>query len=243
MTQHKGIELYNITVKCGSIVVSFFAVASTPRLLQAFVDAITTSNDTLTFTYKTQLLEPSSVFQDPNYPIDFGPESSEDELLLILATTIPSGSILLATILLVLVVSMCQKHKKKNKVFKINVKPVTVNPAAEGRYIEHRAIHFPRQYENQSIDSFHLLPDNKVSKPESQSVEEYEMEEVASIPSKDEIVVSTEIKVLGTTSEGLVLTNPVASSDVGSLDELQDSLEEIFTRSNDNTNNNNSAQY
>ncbi len=247
MAGHEGIELYNVTAQCGSTMVSFFAAAIDPYALQAFVDAITSSNVTLTFLYNSQFLAPLTVTQDPDYLIEFptAPPAEEDELLLILATTIPSGTILLVAIVLFLVVCMYQRHRKRNKVFKIHVKPVALNPAAEGHYIEHRAKHFP---ETKSVDSFYLLSNDKAKELEAQSEEELEMSEFSSSAdrsSQGEIVVSHEIQVPAYKSTGgraEVYKNPdVAETSLGSLDGLQDSLEEIFGRSITNSGNNNNS--
>ncbi len=243
---HDGIEVYNVTIQCGSVIVSFFATAMDPYTLQAFVDAITSSNDTLTFVYNSLLLAPLSVTQDPKYLIEFPTEASEDELVLILASTIPSGIILLAAILLVLIFCIYQRHRNRNKVFEICVRPVAVNPIAEGRYIEHRGKQFP---DTKSVDSFYLVPDHKTNDLEAQSVDEMEMSELPSSYEKEgsevEIVVSTGVEVLATASSDsgaeVIVNERALRSDasLGSLDELQDSLEEIITRSMSNSNNNN----
>lgn len=261
MNKYDGIEVYNVMIECGSITVSFFATAASPRTLQQFVDTITLSTDvTLTFVYNSQVLQPSSVIQDPNYPVEF-PPSDEDDLVLILATTIPSVTIFLAALLLIFAVCMYQRHRNRNRVFKIHVKPVAVNPDSEGRYIEHRAKHFP---DSKSVESFYLMSDRNTKALEAvQLIDEHEMSELPSSSDKEaselEIVVSTEVKVPAVSSSdsgtgGEVFVNPSASA--GSLElGLQDSLEEIFSRSiatndndvsingsNNNNNNNNEGE-
>ena len=235
------LEVYNVTLRNGSIIVSFFATANTADELMMFVDDVTSDNDTLAFIFRNTLLTPISITQDSDYPVVFPtqPPSEEDELVLILATAIPGGTILLLTIVVIVIVLICQRHKKNTKVFIIKVKPAAPNPEFEGRYVEHRAQHFLGSSETQSMDSYYLLHDNKLKDLESQSVDEHEMTEMNSKqPVEVEIVVSKEISVPATTSSGMMFTNPTAISAIGSLD-LDDSFEEILGQSVDNSNNNN----
>ena len=239
-----SIEIFNITVTEGSIIVSFFATTQQAADLAAFVQQVTSNFQALSFTFNGNALVPSNITQDPAYPIVFPTVSpaTEDQLILILATTIPSGTILFATILLIIVVILCQRHQRKNRVFKMHVKPTIANPAFEEHYVEHNGDRHAVHEDVESMDEFFLVPDHKLQDLETQSFEEHEMANLYSVEPKREIVVSQEIKVRGNTT----LVNPYASGNkVGKLD-LANSLDEIWNRSanaNSNQNNNTNTDY
>ena len=236
--EYPTIEIYNITLTEGSIIVSFFATTQRAQDLARFVDEVTSNFQALNFTFNEQILVPSNITQDPAYPIIVPTvlPATEDHLVLILATTIPSGTILIATILLIVVVILCRSHHKRSKVARIQVKPVVSNPAFEERYVEHNKMQHAMG-ETDSMDEYFLVSSHKLENPEAQSFEGYEMANLNSPDIKKpegQVVVSQKIKVSGTT-----FSNPyvAAAKQVGQLD-IESSINEIWT-ANSNQNNNN----
>ena len=114
----ESVEIYNVTVTRGSIIVSFFLTSRSARDLLNYVETVTASNGTFVFNFRGVELVPEAIVQDPAYPVNI-PES-EDELTLILVTIIPSGTILLLTFLLILLVTLCYRHRKNSQSFKVS---------------------------------------------------------------------------------------------------------------------------
>ena len=118
LLNYPGVEIYNTTVSQGSIIVSTFVTAVDTRRLVDVIDQVTTDpNTTLSFTFAGQLLVPSSVVQDPAFPVTL-----EDNLVLILATVIPAGVILLCGLLCICVVCLCRRKRRTKQEFKIKVR-------------------------------------------------------------------------------------------------------------------------
>lgn len=114
------IEIYNVTITRGSIVVSLFLTSKRATDLLSYVELVTSSNGSLVFTVRGFELSPSAIVMDPLYPIHI-PEDSEDELTLILVSTIPSGTVLLLTLIIILVVTLCYRRQRNSKSFKVCV--------------------------------------------------------------------------------------------------------------------------
>lgn len=111
-------EVYNTTIRNGSIIVSTFVTARTARQLVDIINQATSDpNTTLTLVFNGMTLVPSMVVQDPAYPVYL----EEDRLLLILATTIPAGVILLCGLLLICMVCLCRRRKGAKQEFDIKV--------------------------------------------------------------------------------------------------------------------------
>ena len=235
------IEFFGITVSPGSIIVSFFAISRSAEELVAFLDLVTSDNDTFTFIFNGEELAPFSIVQDPAYPVLV--PADEDKLLLILVTVIPSGTILLSAILLIVVVALCHRHHKKTKVFKISVQPA-VDTQDEERYTTRQNDHFVNEY----VDSKSLGPSffrNPVSNGNDLEAQSHEMKPLDShFGPKDEasIVVSEEVDIEGSTvfvnrasTFGHGYSNPTAATDIGSLG----MLEEMWSQSTSSNLNNN----
>ena len=112
------VEIYNITVTRGSILVSVFLTSRSARDLLNYVETAVASNDSFTFVFQGVNLVPTNVVQDPTYPVSL-PEEEEDKLTLILVTVIPSGTVLLTTLLIILFVTLCYRHRKNTQSFKV----------------------------------------------------------------------------------------------------------------------------
>ena len=115
----ESVELYNVTVTRGSIVVSLFLTSRSARDLVNYVETVTTSNGTFLFTFRGVDLVPETIVQDTAYPVRV-PEETEDELILILVTTIPSGTVLLAVLLLILIATLCYRRRRNSQSFKVS---------------------------------------------------------------------------------------------------------------------------
>lgn len=119
LANYPGVEIYNTTISEGSIIVSTFVTARDARTLVNIINQVTTDpNTTLKFVFNGVTLVPSMAIQDPAFPVSL---DGEDYLILILATTIPAGVILLCGLLLICVVCICQKRRKHKEEFKIKV--------------------------------------------------------------------------------------------------------------------------
>ena len=117
ISAYPGAELYNTNVSQGSIIVSTFVTAqTTQKLLEIIKQATTDPNTTLTLIFNNITLIPSSLIQDPAYPV-----ATENQLVLILATTIPAGMILLCGLLLICVVAIALKKRGNQREFRIKV--------------------------------------------------------------------------------------------------------------------------
>ena len=99
-SQYPDAELFNTTVREGSIVVSTFVTAKTTSQLVDIINRINTEgNQTLAFSYRNLALVPSSVVQDPDYIVQ-----ANSNLVLILAVTIAGGVAILVICVFILVV-------------------------------------------------------------------------------------------------------------------------------------------
>ena len=112
------VEIYNVTVTRGSIVVSVFLTSRSARDLLRYIETVTTSNGTFVFSFRGVELVPSTIVQDPAYPISVSEE--EDELTLILLAVIPSATVLLSTFLLILLITLCYRHRRNTQSFKVS---------------------------------------------------------------------------------------------------------------------------
>ncbi len=124
VSRYPGAELYNTTIHRGSLIVSTFVTARTASQLVDIINQATSDpNTTLTLLFNGTTLVPSTVVQDPAYPV-----SLEDHLVLILATTIPAGVILLCGLLLICVVCLCQRKRRAKQQFGIQVVQLNSSP-------------------------------------------------------------------------------------------------------------------
>ena len=220
------IEFFGVTVNPGSIVVSFFAISRSAEELVAFVDLVTSDNDTFTFTFNGEPLAPASIVQDPAFPVLL--RADEDKLVLILAAAIPSGTILLSAILLIVIVALCHRHHKNTKVFRISVKPAT-DTQDEERYITRQNEHFA---DSERLDKSLISPDL-----EAQPLQSHEMKSLDSrMNTEVEVVGSPEVEVEGSfvivnpaSTFGHGYSNPSTTTAVGNLD-MQNSFEEIWSQ-------------
>ena len=118
LSKYPTAEIFNTTIREGSIIVSIFVTARTTKQLVDIIDQVTSApNSTLTLAFNGVTLVPSVVEQDPAYPVHL-----EDRLLLILATTIPAGVILLCGLLLICMVCLCRMKKGTKDEFDIKVR-------------------------------------------------------------------------------------------------------------------------
>ena len=122
---YPSIEIINITLTEGSIIVSVFVTASNPQQLVDLVSHSTSTSNfqSLSFIFNTMSLTPSNVTQDTAFLVvvpTLPPSIIQHHLVLILATVIPAGVLLIALVALVIVCCVVYKHKSKNKVFKMN---------------------------------------------------------------------------------------------------------------------------
>ena len=122
------------------------------------------------------------------------------------------------------------------------VKPATT-AGVEERYVQHKKGGFDDSLSDRSsIDEFYLLPQHKKDDIDTKSFESYELDEfnsTASTPAsqrKVDIVTSTEISVPGT-----VFANPMVhkGDKIERLSNLEGSIDEIWNKASDNSNNNN----
>ena len=128
------IEVNIVSVTSGSIVVTISLTSIRAQDLLEYVQTVTTSNGTLVFTFRDIELSPSAIVQDPDYPIELIvqdpdypielPEDSEDDLTLILVSIIPAASVLLATLLTILIVTLCYRHRRNSQSFKVSATTV-----------------------------------------------------------------------------------------------------------------------
>ena len=125
-----GTRVSSITLREGSIIIIVDVVAQTPQTLISVASRLTsdTGESTLSFTFNNVMFVPSNVTQDPDLTITLPPaeEGEEDYLVLILATTIPAGVILIAGVLLIIVVYFCFRKKKHTKSFTIKVSIIII---------------------------------------------------------------------------------------------------------------------
>ena len=119
------VQISSIGISEGSIIVTIEVVAATPQILISFVSQVTADigANTLSFIFNNTLLAPSNVTQDPNFIIVLPTEQEdEDRLVLILATTIPAGTVLIVGMLVIVIAYFCMRRKKKTETFKIKVR-------------------------------------------------------------------------------------------------------------------------
>ena len=115
-TQYPGVYAFNTTVRNGSIIVSTFITSqSTKRLIEVIKLLLSEGNKTLSLEIGGQTLVPSSIVQGSTYLV------YQYNLVLILATTIPAGIILLCSCLLIFVVCLCQRRRRAKKKHNLQV--------------------------------------------------------------------------------------------------------------------------
>ena len=120
-TAFPDVQISSIEINEGSIIVTIEVVASTPQILISFVSQIMSDNaaTALSFVFNNTLLTPSNVTQDPNYIVQL--PQDEDQLVLILATSIPAGTILIVAVIVILIACICTSRNKNTKSFKMQV--------------------------------------------------------------------------------------------------------------------------
>ena len=118
------VQISSIEISEGSIIVTIEVVARTPQALISLASQLTADNgaSALSFVFNNTFLTPSNVTQDPAFLIVLPPElEEEDQLVLILVSTIPAGTVLITGILLIIIAFCCIRRKKHTKSFNIKV--------------------------------------------------------------------------------------------------------------------------
>ena len=124
---YPSIEIINITLTEGSIIVSVIVTASNPQQLVDLASHATSGLNfqSLSFTFNSTSLTPSNVTQDSAYLVfvpTLPPSIIQQHLVLILATVIPGGAILIVLCVLAIICCVVYKHKSRKRVFKIKVR-------------------------------------------------------------------------------------------------------------------------
>ena len=124
-----SVLLHDPTVRCGSIIVSFFASSSDPNQLASFVDTLMSprGRSALSFEFRGSQLNLARVALDPNYPLNV-PLSTVLRVIIIVCSVI--GGVLLliaATIVLMLLCHCCSRKNKKPKTKPVKVQATNVN--------------------------------------------------------------------------------------------------------------------
>ena len=110
-------ELFNTTVKQGSIIASTFVTCRiTKHLVDIMNRLMIEGNEVLVLNFKNQTLMPSAIVQDPNYPVHL-----ENHFVLILATTVTGGVFILGNCLLICLVILCRMCNKPKQEIKNRV--------------------------------------------------------------------------------------------------------------------------
>jgi hypothetical protein len=207
----KTVDIYNVTVSRGSILVSLFLTSRSARDLQSYVETLTTSNGTLEFFFRGVELSPATITQDPSYPVEV-PEDPEDELTLILVTVLPSGAVLLATLLLILSATLCYRRRRNSQSFKPGSRVASSNGTSmekEGKYMHHN---MGALGADGDVEEFYLISETEKRLEAANSTlsfQSFEMREKGgSTVSKHEPVVTS--KVI-TVPGGSVFINPSTS--------------------------------
>ena len=115
----ENIEIYNITIRRGSIVVSFFVTSRSATNLLEYVEEVVSSNGTLDFSFRGAELTPSSIVMDSSYPIDIPEEEENDYTEVILACALAGGIILLLVFILILILTIYCRHRRKTGTYKV----------------------------------------------------------------------------------------------------------------------------
>ncbi len=120
------IEIINITLTEGSIIVGVTVTAINPLQLSSLISQATAATNfvNLMFTFNGVVLLPSNVTQDPAYPVvipTLPPSILEEHFVLILATVIPGGVVILALLLIIVTCCVIYRHKKNKKTFNLQV--------------------------------------------------------------------------------------------------------------------------
>ncbi len=120
------VEIINVTLTEGSIIVGVFVTAINPVQLSSLIlQATAPSNfDNLMFTFSNTILVPSNVTQDPAYPVVIPtspPSILEEHFIVILATVIPGVVIILALLMIIITCCVIYCHKKHKKAHNLNV--------------------------------------------------------------------------------------------------------------------------
>ena len=124
VSKYPDSELYGTNVTRGSVIVTTFVTArSTERLIEIIDSVVSDPNTTLTFTFNGVILIPSSVEQDPAYPVSL---ENHVHLILILVTTIPAGVILLCGLILICMVCCCLSKKRTRQEYKNKVQEIII---------------------------------------------------------------------------------------------------------------------
>lgn len=123
LTSYPSTEIVDITLMEGSIIVGVIIVASNPQQLINIISNATTSANfqLLSFSFNGNILVPSNITQDPNYPVVIPTSILEKYFVLILATVIPGGVLLISLCVLVVICCAVCRHRKSVKTFKVPV--------------------------------------------------------------------------------------------------------------------------
>ena len=119
-SQYPAIDVYNVSVSEGSIIVSYFATSNNADDLVDFALQITNTSAgmrSLDFVFNGQDLTVSNVTQDPNYPIVSQPteETTMTTPLIVIIVCAVAGGLILAVLLIVTIVICCICLKNKHK--------------------------------------------------------------------------------------------------------------------------------
>ena len=118
-SSYPQVEIINVTLTEGSIIVGVTVTAVNPVQLSSLIAHSTASSnfDNLQFIFNGTTLTPFNVTQDPAFPVvipTLPPSILEEHFVLILAIVIP-GVVLIVSFLFMLVVCCCVCHHKKNR--------------------------------------------------------------------------------------------------------------------------------
>jgi len=110
-SQYPEAELYNTTVREGSIIVTTFVTARTTRQLVDIINRLgAEGNQSLAFSYRNLALVPSSVDQDPDYTVQV-----DNHLVLILSVSIAgAGAVLIVCAIITLCIAVCCCRRKNH---------------------------------------------------------------------------------------------------------------------------------
>ena len=245
---YPDIVLYNVTVRSGSIIISFFATTKEAQQLADFATEITEGNVTNRFVFNNISLNNSTVFQDPAYPIIFPtepPEAIDTHKLIIVIVSVAIGSSILLVMAILTVGIFCYFGTKR-KSTKIKMEPY------ENEYEQYPTNTIYRNSpifdEDGDYPLFHLVENGQkqlafAKEVDSQSVSRSSTTEALPSQYKSvQHVVSKEIKV---GNDVTVFQNPnltQGESDGLSLSELLElkpiGSQEDLMKNNNNSNNN-----
>ena len=126
LTLYPTVEIVNVTLTEGSIIVGVTVTAPNPLQLLSLINHLTSiaNFSDLTFTFNNVSLTPSNVTQDPAFVVTvptLPPSLGEQHIDVILATVIPGGVIIIALVFLLLVCCVVYRHKKRSKSLDLKV--------------------------------------------------------------------------------------------------------------------------